>query len=43
MIDAIDKDYVVICGQRVDRPKYISPSRWMEQWEQVRDDDSLRL
>ena len=33
MIEAIDMDYVVICGQRVNRPSWICRSAWLAFWE----------
>ena len=33
MIGDIDKDYVIICKQRVDRPRTVSVSQWLAQWE----------
>jgi hypothetical protein len=28
-------DYVIICGQIVRRPSYVSPLQWLTFWEQA--------
>jgi hypothetical protein len=32
----IHNDYVLICGQRVQRPSAIAPSQWLKFWESRR-------
>lgn len=28
-------DYVLVCGQRVNRPKYVARSSWLWYWERL--------
>ena len=35
-------DYVLIEGQRVNRPKRISVMRWLSYWEDVQEIDELK-
>lgn len=30
------RDHVVICGQVVQRPASISPSQWLQFWEEIK-------
>jgi hypothetical protein len=32
MIDYVDKDYVIVAGQRLERPDWCSRSQWLEFW-----------
>ena len=36
-VEIIDRDYVIVFGQRIERPKEASPSEWLEFWEDVGD------
>lgn len=39
MIGVVDRNWVEICGYRVDRPARVPPSQWLAYWEGCREFD----